>query len=1373
MPIAAASRQLISPKWCPSCSLALLRALASAAGSPLPRARRPTYRSLKTAATAKTLRLTRTSRTNAVYTRVLTPSSRPYSHSARDEFDDWKPPEYLETEDGEFITVPLTKSQKKRHNRLLQIHESLEDAADDIFALRGETQVGGLERFEAKFLTHMLHSADERELADENGDAADSGDGAWKKDVEDRLRAMGRRAKSDVAEQESGFLPAELAGLDSMEAGTDAARTQVQFLRETESTIDAETAGEAPAVSSDESPAAIPKLEANGAAAEAAEHELSGYEDLQAEIQEMEVMIHEDLETRLTEILIRKGEEQETTRKVATMRRSVRSQLDEADLSLQEIETKLGTSSDASSDMTIAESTVRTLDAIKDMYESLLTSHRQARSDTRELADALRSQIEDVEMLLQELEEELDAPSTAPTTNPEDIDYQIMEPAASPQSSTDTPWYLQSPLQPAPRRFISPLIEQIPPLPPNLPETLEPLLDYLLKDLSLSKLKIMDLRGLDPVPALGPNVLMILATARSERHMHIAADKCCRFMRGMLDGADIYADGLMGTGEMKLRERRERRKGKRRTAEDEEALRVGWICINSGQGLVVQVLTGWKREELNLEGLWSRKINTSQKRKLRDQLAAEGLSVDEIKARVAAELPYTADLPPEYDSNAQVEEPEEFDEVEEVNAVRTPRMPRARVAKIVDVLPPPGKRGVQMEEFRDVLKTVEIHSKSRKKEEGRRYIDIPAHKPRRVSTRGKAKAAKVTLLPKVTPVRERPSVTFSTKFDDFPGSARKYSTIVEAPRTRGFTPPPLDIPQQEVFEAEQLAKDGRYKELLKLYPRPRTDGQTTLVLIAHLNHLVLLPPDTAREALLAADADTILNTPFFLSFERSLPFRSPSPTHNHVKLLLYVAAHTLSPLTFPLNRYIRLLTNIRQSGLQVPLVSYHVALRALAISPALRGDPPKTMKFWTSRTTDTLALMTSYLLRHMDVAGIDVGHDPEVFESIWLALSPLDTYEYITTLGDPALRSPPIDHDKPFSRAVDHRVSLYKEFHMRWYNPLRFVPRDCSYLRSAPVSTATLNRLLHPSLSYPPLRPENRYDTLPSYLVTVFVTLARARAWKWLKHFWRWLPSQGVQRPKTLYALYLELLAREANVGVVITELRVLLNDYEREFGAGREEPADGVAEGLLACVELVDAEVPDWQTRSSSINGRPQQLSSSANRRRIFSSSLRSLSHHHHFHIARTSTSSLAPHHHLRPYPATSASSPANSVSSRPTDTPTANVSCPSPPTTPVPIAVRGREPDTGLTHRTRKPAQDHGSPNFLQPSPAGKLKLQASSLPSVPRFGIDEKLELLPLHTLPAQGSTPPETPYHHARSSSAAPTRSALAPYAILGHEKLVRL
>ncbi|KAK6544655.1 ATPase synthesis protein 25 mitochondrial, variant 2 [Orbilia ellipsospora] len=495
----------------------------------------------------------------------------------------------------------------------------------------------------------------------------------------------------------------------------------------------------------------------------------------------------------------------------------------------------------------------------------------------REEAELLVEEAEDLyrELLTEDLEGFKDL-STNPAIEPQiendeqDIEFKVTE-TSTPKETSDggTPWYLQAPMEPAPRRFVSPLIEQMPELPPNPPEHFEALMNYLLKDLSLSKLKVMDLRGIEPPPALGPNVLMILATARSERHMNIAADKCARYMRGILTGAKIFADGLMGRGEMKLRERRERRKGKRRTADDEEALRVGWICINSGQGIVVQVMTGWKREELNLEALWSRKINTSMKRKLREKLTAEGRDTEEIKRIVASKIPDVLDEAPEYDARE--------------DRIEAKKIEKRIMAEEMQ-LPPPDSSQVGLEEYQDVFEAVEMHSKSRKKEEGRRYIDIPAVKPRRLSKREKE--------------RQLDGITFSTR-RAFSTSTRHYGRVSEEGKSPLSAPASFPLKLEDTDpELEKFVRKGDYKTVTKWLTRPRKDTEATLVLLAHLNHLVLTQPEIARKTLLSENPDQRYLTPFFISFNSSLP-ETPKPSHNHIQTLLQITAHKIAPLVYP------------------------------------------------------------------------------------------------------------------------------------------------------------------------------------------------------------------------------------------------------------------------------------------------------------------------------------------------------------------------------------------------------------------------------------------------------------------------------------------
>lgn len=218
------------------------------------------------------------------------------------------------------------------------------------------------------------------------------------------------------------------------------------------------------------------------------------------------------------------------------------------------------------------------------------------------------------------------------------------------QLNPDIPWYLQ--VQ-QPKRQLDvdhPLAERqkLPEMPSESPPELAPILEHLSVDIGLDYLTLLDLRALDPPPALGANLLMIVGTARSEKHLHVSADRFCRHLRTN-HKLKPYADGLLGRNELKLKMRRKNRRAKLMANAGvvspenvDDGIRTGWVCVHAGQiepaegvekeirpiegfvgfgsetnkvTIVVQMLTEEKREELDLEGLW----NTMLSRNIRRQ----------------------------------------------------------------------------------------------------------------------------------------------------------------------------------------------------------------------------------------------------------------------------------------------------------------------------------------------------------------------------------------------------------------------------------------------------------------------------------------------------------------------------------------------------------------------------------------------------------------------------------------------------------------------------------------------------------------------------------------------------------------------------------
>jgi hypothetical protein len=116
------------------------------------------------------------------------------------------------------------------------------------------------------------------------------------------------------------------------------------------------------------------------------------------------------------------------------------------------------------------------------------------------------------------------------------------------------------------------------------------MLNHLSTTIGLDDLRLIDLRHLDPPPALGANLIIIIGTARSIKHLNVAADQFTRHVRRKYK-LNPYADGLQGRNELKLKYRRRARKirlaqsvGKDigGVAEGDDGILTGWICVNVG-----------------------------------------------------------------------------------------------------------------------------------------------------------------------------------------------------------------------------------------------------------------------------------------------------------------------------------------------------------------------------------------------------------------------------------------------------------------------------------------------------------------------------------------------------------------------------------------------------------------------------------------------------------------------------------------------------------------------------------------------------------------------------------------------------------------------
>ncbi|KAH8728632.1 hypothetical protein GQ44DRAFT_608694 [Phaeosphaeriaceae sp. PMI808] len=214
-----------------------------------------------------------------------------------------------------------------------------------------------------------------------------------------------------------------------------------------------------------------------------------------------------------------------------------------------------------------------------------------------------------------------------------------------PSQQPSVPWYLR---QDSSARDQVQKPADIPDLPSNPPPLLNTILEYIAITAGLDDLQLLDLRHLDPPPALGPKLIMIIGTARSEKHLHVAADRFARWLRRD-HGLKANAAGLLGRNELKIKLRRKAKRmrmlanvgGAVPEGNIDDGIRTGWICctlskieahlddmhmpgdnvqefvgfrdVKPGVNVVVQMFTEEKRAEIDLETLWGGVIRTHQR----------------------------------------------------------------------------------------------------------------------------------------------------------------------------------------------------------------------------------------------------------------------------------------------------------------------------------------------------------------------------------------------------------------------------------------------------------------------------------------------------------------------------------------------------------------------------------------------------------------------------------------------------------------------------------------------------------------------------------------------------------------------------------------
>ncbi|KAI7549280.1 hypothetical protein KC331_g3893 [Hortaea werneckii] len=285
------------------------------------------------------------------------------------------------------------------------------------------------------------------------------------------------------------------------------------------------------------------------------------------------------------------------------------------------------------------------------------------------------------------LNEIKDIGKTAP---PQEEHPETQSEAEESLETSEVPWYLQPEHQLPTREAESPMAarQRIPDLPEHSPQLLQPLLEHVSVELGMDDLSLLDLRQLDPPAALGANLFMIVGTARSEKHLHVSADRLCRWLRSEPHFLTPFADGLLGRNELKLKMRRRAKRsrlmagvGAKSTADSEleEGIRTGWVCVNvgrveggelleqkaernkqmegfvgfgspsGGSRIVVQIMTEEKRGEIDLEKLWTGILSRS----LKEKEEASGREKDEEVEQAASARKLLDPVPAEADRKGE------------------------------------------------------------------------------------------------------------------------------------------------------------------------------------------------------------------------------------------------------------------------------------------------------------------------------------------------------------------------------------------------------------------------------------------------------------------------------------------------------------------------------------------------------------------------------------------------------------------------------------------------------------------------------------------------------------------------------------------------
>ncbi|KAK9453777.1 hypothetical protein V1511DRAFT_504482 [Dipodascopsis uninucleata] len=474
------------------------------------------------------------------------------------------------------------------------------------------------------------------------------------------------------------------------------------------------------------------------------------------------------------------------------------------------------------------------------------------------------------------------------------------------------PWYLRTELQTSQVTNLEPL----PDLPDGAPEELTAIMKFLAQDLGMTELLIVDVRNIQGAVDRGAT-MMVLCTARSERHIARAAEELRVFLKRTFR-VKIKVEGQTTKESLKTQERRMKKKlskfaGDTRISESQarEINHSSWVCFDTCvKGVQIHMITGEKRWELDLEGLWQDEIPRLEKvlsHSEKENLSDAMLSTKRRFKRIGLRPKYKDGL---VDPRTETEEFKTFNL--DRGRVRTPNTLSAnRDAGISDIFYVPKR---QFHYSRNASTAV--------------LSDINANI---------VDSAK-NILDHLTAKQNALDTTLSTQQNN------------------------------EIMSVmNQLSDEGEYElvcKLGKLIISTTQQGDDSsyvysLMLLAHTNFLRLKPEDAEKALPISAEE----SSQFLASFYRAFPLESTQSGHWRHRLEFLAESHRLKHEAVPVRQLTDSLVQQRLAGNSVTKEDFQLVLDTIVDSEEFgRRYGETNRRIWTE-TTRTRFKEIIYLFR--------------------------------------------------------------------------------------------------------------------------------------------------------------------------------------------------------------------------------------------------------------------------------------------------------------------------------------------------------------------------------------------------------------------------